>query len=93
MPPLDKTKKGTDEENFTPKETDRRVEALKLAYDALSTRVFKNNQETKLDELNEVFELAEYNFRFISNNDINIQYKPKSEKIRDAISQAHSRSR
>ena len=65
--------------------TEVRTTALKFAYDALSNKIFNKLSEVDLNDVKELFEFAEYNCRFINNEDLNIKYTSKSEKIRDKI--------
>lgn len=63
---------------------DYRVHGLKLAYDALTPRIFGIKQP-KLNDLEELYELAEYNVRFILNKEINLQCMSQDEKLRKVI--------
>ncbi len=66
--------------------TDFRLEGLKLAYAALTPRIFGTKQPL-LDDIKELYELAQYNVRFILNEDIKLEYLSKDEKIRKTINQ------
>lgn len=63
---------------------EQRLEGLKLAYTALTPRIFGTKQPV-LDDIKELYELAEYNVRFILNEDINLEYMSKDEKLRKVI--------
>jgi hypothetical protein len=82
--------KKTELLNTSAVSTDRAV-ALKLAYEALSGKVFSNLREVDKRDVEELFELAEYNARFIAGKDIGIV--SVKAKIDEMVRQANKRSR
>lgn len=61
-----------------------RISGLKLAYEALTPRIFGTKQP-RLNDIKELYELAEYNVRFILDDEINLEYLSEDEKLRKAI--------
>lgn len=78
--------------DLSDKTAEYRLSSLKLAYDALAPKVFSSARQTELSDLKELFELAEYNDRFINNSEIDIQYKSANEKIREQLREKSPRA-
>lgn len=77
-----------------------RLEALKLAYQGAAAQTFHATRETELEELDQLFQLAEYNYKFVLGENLNLvpsvaqQNKAEqNEKLRKVIDNVKSRTR
>jgi len=64
-----------------------RTNALKLSYDAISHKIFSQNRQHETDEqdIKDLFELADYNYRFITGQEPDVNFKSPAQKIRERI--------
>lgn len=69
------------------KEWDVRTNALKLSYDAISHKIFSSNRQHETDEqdIKDLFELADYNYRFITGQQPDVNFKSPAQKIREGL--------
>lgn len=65
------------------RDSDMRLDALKMAWDGVGRKIFNPDTKNDLDptDIVELYEIAEYNYRFIKGVDLDIDMRNTGEKV------------